>query len=389
MFSVMNTSDIKAAATWSSQYNSQPPVPGESPPSPPGVSKSESTSLENPEWKKAREALAKISPKNTTNGIVTASTGMVPASPLVPPPMVPSYGYPYYQRFYNQYPPPYNYSGYPSYTPPVNTTQMSSPQNHVPTRPSTPRYYLPSVPHPPATQSPISSTPYTTNENHSYRSNGQQNPTSPMQVDQRSPRLPQSETFNVSANNKYNNTYAPSVRDNMYQPQKSIEKDHQSEQQIDPTPSYASIVKNENPYEKQPYEKQPYEKQPYEKQPYEKQPYEKQPYEKQPFWMGGRREQSPVLKPSWESEEKSAPVAKKMKNYRQPEKMQEDNNNTPKISPQDWPPSLKDYVQRAFDQCETEEHKDITENHLKRMLTRAFKEGSAWGVNWDKEPLPK
>jgi hypothetical protein len=48
-----------------------------------------------------------------------------------------------------------------------------------------------------------------------------------------------------------------------------------------------------------------------------------------------------VLKPSWESEEKSAPVAKKMKNYRQPEKMQEDNNNTPKISPQDWPPSLK------------------------------------------------
>ena len=51
--------------------------------------------------------------------------------------------------------------------------------------------------------------------------------------------------------------------------------------------------------------------------------------------------------------------------------------------------SCRDYVQRAFDQCESEEHKDITENHLKRMLTRAFKEGSAWGINWDKEPLPK
>ncbi len=48
-----------------------------------------------------------------------------------------------------------------------------------------------------------------------------------------------------------------------------------------------------------------------------------------------------VLKPSWENEEKSAPVAKKMKNFHKPEKMQEDNNNAPKISPQDWPPSLK------------------------------------------------
>ena len=52
-------------------------------------------------------------------------------------------------------------------------------------------------------------------------------------------------------------------------------------------------------------------------------------------------------------------------------------------------PSFRDYVQRAFDQCETEEHKDITENHLKKMLTIAFKQGSAWGINWDKEPLPK
>ena len=49
-----------------------------------------------------------------------------------------------------------------------------------------------------------------------------------------------------------------------------------------------------------------------------------------------------VLKPSWEeNEEAGLPVAKKMKNSNKPEKTQEDNNNGPKISPQDWPPSLK------------------------------------------------
>ena len=49
-----------------------------------------------------------------------------------------------------------------------------------------------------------------------------------------------------------------------------------------------------------------------------------------------------VLKPSWEeNEEAGLPVAKKMKNSPKPEKTQENNNNGPKISPQDWPPSLK------------------------------------------------
>ena len=51
-----------------------------------------------------------------------------------------------------------------------------------------------------------------------------------------------------------------------------------------------------------------------------------------------------VVKPSWEPDEDNdiPPVAKKVKNsYTQPEKINEDNNNAPKISPQDWPPSLK------------------------------------------------
>ena len=100
-------------------------MPGESTPDPPGVGKSEPSPLENPEWKKAREALAKISPKNTSNGMVPGSNSMVPSSPTVPSSMVPSYGqYPYFQGYYNQYPPPYNYSGYPSYPSPVNPARM-------------------------------------------------------------------------------------------------------------------------------------------------------------------------------------------------------------------------------------------------------------------------
>ena len=49
----------------------------------------------------------------------------------------------------------------------------------------------------------------------------------------------------------------------------------------------------------------------------------------------------------------------------------------------------REYVQRAFENCETERDKDETEQHLKNMLTSAFKDGSAWVVNWDKEPLPR
>jgi hypothetical protein len=80
--------------------------------------------LENPEWQKAREALAKIAPQNTTNnGIAPASNGVATANPP-PPPMVPNYGYPNYgyPNYYNQYPPPYNYNY--SYRPPVNSTPM-------------------------------------------------------------------------------------------------------------------------------------------------------------------------------------------------------------------------------------------------------------------------
>ena len=49
----------------------------------------------------------------------------------------------------------------------------------------------------------------------------------------------------------------------------------------------------------------------------------------------------------------------------------------------------REYVQRAFEKCETETDKDQTEQFLKNMLTTSFKDGTAWVIDWDKEPLPR
>ncbi|XP_028395086.1 leukocyte receptor cluster member 8 homolog [Dendronephthya gigantea] len=353
MFSLRNTDDLKASTAWSSQCNPEPPVPGESMPDPQGLPKSD-TAMENPEWKKAREALAKISPQNTSNDIVTGSNGTCSATTSVPPPVLPNYGFPYnYQNYYNQYPPPpsYNFPYQPYHHRPMgNQVQMTPPQNNVPARP---RYYIPPVPPPQASRTSVQ---YGQNTNTNYMPKSQQSAPvnsspSPMEVDQRSTQPPpKTESFKAAI--------PPPKSYNMYQTQhqRIVEKEPQLEKHMDPppAPSYFNVLKNE----------------------------------KQPFWMKGRRDQPPVLKPSWDEEQASPPAAKKIKNTPANTREPEDNNNAPKISPQDWPPSLKDYVQRAFDQCESEKHKDITENHLKRMLTRAFKEGSAWGINWDKEPLP-
>lgn len=46
-------------------------------------------------------------------------------------------------------------------------------------------------------------------------------------------------------------------------------------------------------------------------------------------------------------------------------------------------------MQRAFEKCETESDKDQTEQFLKNMLTSHFRDGTAWVVDWDKEPLPR
>uniref|UniRef100_A0A3Q3FRX5 Leukocyte receptor cluster (LRC) member 8 n=1 Tax=Labrus bergylta TaxID=56723 RepID=A0A3Q3FRX5_9LABR len=56
---------------------------------------------------------------------------------------------------------------------------------------------------------------------------------------------------------------------------------------------------------------------------------------------------------------------------------------------QDWPQAMKEYVQRCFTACETEEDKDRTEKVLKEVLQDRLKDGSAYTIDWNREPLPE
>ncbi|MEQ2199696.1 hypothetical protein XENOCAPTIV_008685 [Xenoophorus captivus] len=59
------------------------------------------------------------------------------------------------------------------------------------------------------------------------------------------------------------------------------------------------------------------------------------------------------------------------------------------IHSSDWPQAMKEYVQRCFTACETEEDKDRTEKVLKEVLQERLKDGSAYTIDWTHEPLPE
>uniref|UniRef100_A0A8C8EGL1 PCI domain-containing protein n=1 Tax=Oncorhynchus tshawytscha TaxID=74940 RepID=A0A8C8EGL1_ONCTS len=59
------------------------------------------------------------------------------------------------------------------------------------------------------------------------------------------------------------------------------------------------------------------------------------------------------------------------------------------LRPQDWPQAMKEYVQRCFTACENEEDKDRTEKGLKEVLQKRLQDGSAYTIDWDREPLPE
>ncbi|XP_052002342.1 leukocyte receptor cluster member 8 homolog isoform X1 [Xyrauchen texanus] len=56
--------------------------------------------------------------------------------------------------------------------------------------------------------------------------------------------------------------------------------------------------------------------------------------------------------------------------------------------PQDWPQAMKEYVQHCFTACESEEDKDCTEKVLKDLLQSRLQDGSAYTIDWTREPLP-
>ncbi|RDD37094.1 Leukocyte receptor cluster member 8-like protein [Trichoplax sp. H2] len=69
-------------------------------------------------------------------------------------------------------------------------------------------------------------------------------------------------------------------------------------------------------------------------------------------------------------------------------KNQESNSNDSAMDASKWPPPLRDYIHRAFKQCQDERDKDVVEKFLKNTLSKKFQDGTAWSTNWDNEPLP-
>ncbi|XP_014405734.1 PREDICTED: leukocyte receptor cluster member 8 [Myotis brandtii] len=57
--------------------------------------------------------------------------------------------------------------------------------------------------------------------------------------------------------------------------------------------------------------------------------------------------------------------------------------------PEDWPQDMKEYVQRCFAACESEEDKNRTEKLLKEVLQARLQDGSAYTIAWSREPLPR
>jgi len=49
---------------------------------------------------------------------------------------------------------------------------------------------------------------------------------------------------------------------------------------------------------------------------------------------------------------------------------------------------MKEYVERCFTACESEEDKDRTEKLLKEVLQARLQDGSAYTIDWSREALP-
>lgn len=52
----------------------------------------------------------------------------------------------------------------------------------------------------------------------------------------------------------------------------------------------------------------------------------------------------------------------------------------------EWPESLKNYVNQAFEKCRTDSEKDNVETLLKAKLTSAYNNGTVWTTDWSREP---
>lgn len=54
---------------------------------------------------------------------------------------------------------------------------------------------------------------------------------------------------------------------------------------------------------------------------------------------------------------------------------------------ENWPQSLKDYVNRAFASC-TDATRPAVAEEMRQIIFDAFSSGTLWTIDWDATPLP-
>ncbi|XP_031551375.1 leukocyte receptor cluster member 8 homolog [Actinia tenebrosa] len=397
MITGWKASDATAAAAWSQQYNTSASSTATDN-TKPTDSTTTSKPAENPEWEKARQALAKVtgaspqksatkqqsSTQNSTNNNVM-NTAML------------GYGQ-YYQPYPNAAFPgfpcaPYPSFGYPpAYPFPQPTAGMPYPMQFPGIQPP---YQGPVPTSNETTESDSLSTPSqpTNNEQKDSSNNRQTNDSS---------NQPPPNVYNTrfQAHNKGRRDQPPfnsrmnkeDQENNQAFDNDNRQFNNSNNQQQNAGGSYADAVKG-GP----------------------KKTFWKQPQRSLPRpWAEGNTEnhqfQTKRFKPAFESpsmdgqdnQEEPASYnetssvtynsAKPQSPYRKRQENQAPQQQSPpgnELSADKWPPSLRDYVQRCFKPCETEAEKDEIESALKAKLTKVFEDNAVLLIDWDEEPLPR
>ncbi|KAM9309256.1 leukocyte receptor cluster member 8 homolog isoform 2-T2 [Pholidichthys leucotaenia] len=333
---------------------------------------------ENPEWEKARQALASISKSQTSSKTTQANRTTAEAGQFQPAvtdsAAVQQQYYPWYQhtQHYPGYTYPYNYY-YPMAPPPP----VPGMEDQTPSYPSQPQPPPPAAPQPP--QSPTTSEnpppppppPIPPSPNSQYPPSPSQSGYSASATIPYPPGdLSQMQVYNHSQGRQ---NYGQSFQaQNAYQPPQNNSQQQQSASQYVPGLGRGEALKNKK--------------------------------QKQGQQLWHRMKQAPgtaAVKFNLPKRAYQVQCSSVANQAFTPGEQPSGLNPTPsspatasaapggaQTRPQDWPPAMKEYVQRCFTACETEEDKDRTEKLLKEVLQDRLKDGSAYTIDWTREPLP-
>ncbi|KAM6967991.1 leukocyte receptor cluster member 8 homolog [Aplochiton taeniatus] len=369
-----------------------------------GAAASEAKVHENPEWEKARQALASItksqnSAKTAPANRTTAETGQFQATVTESTAMQQQQQY--YQQWYQQnqqqqypgYSYPYNYyypmnpyggGGYPQ-------AQYAGPQGPYPA-PPTPNGQPPSMP---GTEDLSSN--YHTQPKPPLPATPQPPPQSPTSSEK--PPLPPPPSIPPSPNSQY--------------PLPTAQNAYNTGNSMQYTPGDPNQMRGYNHNQGRPNYGQGYKPQ----NSYQASQNNSQQQQQSSYVQGlGRGEVNKNQKPAgqqlWQRMKQAPGAAVKFNIHKRPYVVTNQTfppgeqpaggaatSPTPgagpaasgaaQTRPQDWPPAMKEYVQRCFTACETEDDKDRTEKMLKDVLQDRLKDGSAYTIDWSREPLPE